>query len=567
MSGLCMPRPALVVIRPITCVGFMLACTSGFYLYQTKHRVTVIDHEIASTVHQTGVVREQIRMLAAEWALLDRPDRIQQLADQYTTLKPSDPSQYASLEELDSRLAPQPSPDGAPVAATVPPANPPAVPATDVVAQAEPVSVEQAQVPPATGSAAAPPPEASSAPPASPASDTITPPASSQPGTIAEGQPPHQDAVAAQPVIDVAQLPPPHEAEIGKSQETAQVLPPTSPAQVPPPARLVPPASPVSQTIRPAASPPPAAPVVAQPPSQDAEAARLAAELAQLKRQHEAEAAQTRLLQQEADRLATQIAQRQKSLEMLHAQAEAAKLPLPAPAPPRPAVAAATQPSVAEAARVAAELAQLKQQHDAEAATNRRLQAEVERLATQMEQQQRFAEASRMKLPSAKPLPAAAPQPGSVSFNAVESIITRLRHEQVQPHEPPPPPPSRPQAVQPPAPAPAAPAVVAQYRPQVRPISPWAELMNARAALGAGDTYSSRERLEVAQSELLSQPSRRHYFAAAQITMAVAMINAGATIPALHFLDLAIANAGSGVPYAAEEMQPPPGYGGPVFQP
>jgi len=91
--------------------------------------------------------------------------------------------------------------------------------------------------------------------------------------------------------------------------------------------------------------------------------------------------------------------------------------------------------------------------------------------------------------------------------------------------------------------------------------------MNARAALGAGDTYSSRERLEVAQSELLSQPSRRHYFAAAQITMAVAMINAGATIPALHFLDLAIANAGSGVPYAAEEMQPPPGYGGPVFQP
>ena len=37
------------------------------------------------------------------------------------------------------------------------------------------------------------------------------------------------------------------------------------------------------------------------------------------KQQHEAEAAQNRLLQEEADRLAAQIAQRQKSLEALRA--------------------------------------------------------------------------------------------------------------------------------------------------------------------------------------------------------------------------------------------------------
>ena len=70
------------MIRPITCVGFVLACASGFYLYQTKHRVTVIDHEIADAVHQTGVIRKQIPILAAEWALLNAPDRIQQLVDQ-----------------------------------------------------------------------------------------------------------------------------------------------------------------------------------------------------------------------------------------------------------------------------------------------------------------------------------------------------------------------------------------------------------------------------------------------------------------------------------------------------
>ena len=78
--------------------------------------------------------------------------------------------------------------------------------------------------------------------------------------------------------------------------------------------------------------------------------------------------------------------------------------------------------------------------------------------------------------------------------------------------------------------------------------------MDARAALGAGDTYETRARLAAAQSAPLSQPSRRRYFAATQISMAVALINAGATFPALHFLDLAIANAGGGVPYAAENV-------------
>lgn len=92
--------------------------------------------------------------------------------------------------------------------------------------------------------------------------------------------------------------------------------------------------------------------------------------------------------------------------------------------------------------------------------------------------------------------------------------------------------------------------------------------MDARAALGAGDTYVSRRRLEAAQAALLSEPSRRHYFAAEQISMAVALMNAGATLPALHFLDVAIANAGGGVPYAAESMPPPqPAYPPWAYQP
>ena len=614
------------MIRPITCVGFILACASGFYLYQTKHRVTVIDRETASVVRQTSVIRKQIPILAAEWALLNQPDRIQQLADQYLALKPTDPSQFATLEVLDCRLPQILSAEGTPVACAAPSAEPPPVPSADLVAQAEPASIATAQVSPVPGNPRSLRPETNPVPPVQ-AIVTTTSPASSPPTRMIESQSAPEHREATRPEIDIAQVQRQHEAEVGANQvtetETARVpapagpaaqpsaevgavpaassLPvssppaamvatqPSSPAPVAPPVSVdvaqiqpqrelevgksqllqdavakapspagtsappeaspVSPPSPISAAIQPVASSPPGATPA------NAEADRLAAELAQLKQQRQAEAARNRLLQEEADRLAAQIVQRQKSLEGLRAPAVAAKQPLPVPAIPipPPALAAGTQAASAAAARVAAELAHLKQQHDAEAATNRRLQEEVDRLAMRMGQQQKFVDAPRAKLASAKPLPAPAAPVGSSSFTSVESIVTRLRHE-TPPHEPPP------QEVQPPAPVPSPPTMTAQYRPQVRPSSPWLALMNARAALRAGDPYESRQRLEEAQSALLSQPSRRHYFASEQISMAVALINAGANIPALHFMDLAIANAGSGVPYAAESMPPQAAY-------
>lgn len=600
------------MIRPITCIGFILACASGFYLYQTKHRVTVVNRDIANVVHETSIARDQIRVLVAEYALLTTPDRIQQFADQHLGLKPTDPSQFTSLAELDCRLPPIPSPDGTP-AACAPSSEPPPVASSEVVAQAEPALTANAQIPPATDGPAPSPPEASAVPPGSPA-------------VMAETRPSHAEAARA--AVDVAQVQRPQEVEAGKiptptgtsepplpeavpvpasvsvgpdlseppavvataqptssvavatpvsaepaqpqrqleAQATSYQAPPAKTVQVPPPASTLAPSRPVpasaSATIALPTPAPAAVTVAAVPSSQDAEAARLAAELAQLRQQHEAEAARNRLLQEEVDRLAAQIAQRQKSLEALHAQAVAVRQPLPIPAAPPPAVAVAAQPAHqdAAAARFAAALVQLKQQHEAEVAINRRLQAEMDRLAGQMGQQ-----APHPKLASAKdlPTPSVAP-PALSSFNTVESIVTRLRHEQTVPREAPP------HEIQPstPAPAPAAAAMTAQYRPPVRASSPWVELMNARAALSAGDPYSSRQRLEAAQAALLSQPSRRHYFAAEQISMAVALINAGANLPALHFLDLAIANAGGGVPYAAESMAPPQAYyPPPAFQP
>lgn len=151
------------MIRPITCVTFLLACGSGLYLYQTKHKVHVLDAQIDQVVHQTAQVREQTRVLRAEWTLLDQPDRLQQLAAQFLTLQPTKPSQFASAADLDSRLpAPLPpqsatptpppaiedSPAGASVvASTAPPDRPePATVADRPASHAEPTHVTLASI-------------------------------------------------------------------------------------------------------------------------------------------------------------------------------------------------------------------------------------------------------------------------------------------------------------------------------------------------------------------------------------------------------------------------------------
>ncbi len=129
------------MIRPITCVTLLLACGSGLYLYQTKHRVHVLDGQIEQVLHQTSQVRDQIRTLRAEWTLLDEPDRLQQLAGQFLALQPTKPGQFASAADLDARLPPVPEPDAtgasaAPVATESPVPSEPmlAAPAPPVLA-------------------------------------------------------------------------------------------------------------------------------------------------------------------------------------------------------------------------------------------------------------------------------------------------------------------------------------------------------------------------------------------------------------------------------------------------
>jgi hypothetical protein len=212
------------MIRPFTLVCFLLACGSGLYLYQAKHRVQVLDRKIEKTVHATEELRGRIRVLHAEWTLQNDPQRLQGLADQFLALKTVAPGQFTSLAELDSRLPAVPPPETpAPLAAS------PSPPVADTPPPEEPRPV------PVAVSKPAPPP----------------PPAAPRPAAVAAaGPPPRQPEREHPPEREHERRPPPP-------------IPHPAIAEAAPPVRPVPaPARPVvaAEAPRPAMSSAPAAP-------------------------------------------------------------------------------------------------------------------------------------------------------------------------------------------------------------------------------------------------------------------------------------------------------------------
>ena len=169
------------MIRPFTCVCFMLACGSGLYLYQAKHRVQTIDREIEKVVRATSELREQTRVLYAEWTLQSDPQRLQALSDQLLNLKTVTPGQFTSMADLDGRLPAVRGPDA-------PPSEPLTAPIADGSQPEEPAPIPLPSPKPA-------PTVAVSTPPPRPPEHKPPP----RP-VIAEAQPVRATPIAARPV-------------------------------------------------------------------------------------------------------------------------------------------------------------------------------------------------------------------------------------------------------------------------------------------------------------------------------------------------------------------------------
>ena len=125
------------MIRPVTMVTFLAFIGSGLYLYQVKHQAQLVDRQIRKVEEATGAARTRAGVLRAEYALLNDPDRLTELATAYVPdLKPTQPGQWSSMAEIDRRLPPVGGP-------TVEPS--PLEP--DAPTHAEPVPVARAEPP------------------------------------------------------------------------------------------------------------------------------------------------------------------------------------------------------------------------------------------------------------------------------------------------------------------------------------------------------------------------------------------------------------------------------------
>ena len=87
---------------------------SAGWVYRIKFESTVQAERVSKLRGEIRRERDAIAVLRAEWAQLNRPDRLQGLAQRHLTLKPVDTAQFDALDKLPERprqLVPPGTPD------------------------------------------------------------------------------------------------------------------------------------------------------------------------------------------------------------------------------------------------------------------------------------------------------------------------------------------------------------------------------------------------------------------------------------------------------------------------
>ena len=83
----------------------VIACLvmAAAWVYKIKFESTLQAERVAKLRHEIRRERDMIAILRAEWTQLNRPDRIQALAQKHLKLKAVDIAQFDSLEKLPER--------------------------------------------------------------------------------------------------------------------------------------------------------------------------------------------------------------------------------------------------------------------------------------------------------------------------------------------------------------------------------------------------------------------------------------------------------------------------------
>ena len=75
----------------------------AYVIYQVKYEARALDEEIVSLGKQVDQERDALAVLRAEWSLLNRPERIERLAQKYLKLAPTEPRQLVSVDTVSHR--------------------------------------------------------------------------------------------------------------------------------------------------------------------------------------------------------------------------------------------------------------------------------------------------------------------------------------------------------------------------------------------------------------------------------------------------------------------------------
>ena len=93
------------MIRRATLLWVALLGAASAGLYQVKYTVQELEDELAQQSRALRIEQQAIHVLRAEWAYLNRPERLAELADRHLRMRAVSVTQIADLDNLPMRAA------------------------------------------------------------------------------------------------------------------------------------------------------------------------------------------------------------------------------------------------------------------------------------------------------------------------------------------------------------------------------------------------------------------------------------------------------------------------------